>query len=226
MGVRKIKPNAVSITGVHGISGEEFESSLEHKIIMLLAFDPYVLKVESQPVTTEYGSRSKYTPDLLIHFNPDAPPHPRRARPLLAEVKPTANYIRDFEKLRPKIKAAFHYARRKDYRFDVIREREIDPIYLGNVIFLRGFRLLEFPPDQLALVTQTIIDLKMTTPDEVLGSLTDSEELRGRYLPMIWQLVSTFVVLADLTIPLNQNAEIYYRKEDEDLCRLISSPVL
>lgn len=193
---------------------------------MLLAFDPYVLTVESQPLTIKYGDRSSYTPDLLVHFIPDAPPHPRRARPLLVEVKPTDNYIRDFKKIRPKIKAALHYAHLHDYRFDVLREREIDSVYLGNVIFLRGFRLLEFPPAQFALVTKMIIDLKMTSPAEVLGNLSRKEELQGQYLPIIWHLVSTFEVLTDLTVPLNQNSEIYYGIGDEDLCRLISSPVL
>jgi hypothetical protein len=91
MPVRKIPKNHLTVTGGFASrkNGEmgSFESLLEKEYMLLLDLDDGVESFEEQPVNIPVpGVRKGYTPDLLVHFQPD-PITGHIRKPFLAEVK-------------------------------------------------------------------------------------------------------------------------------------------
>ncbi|MFA6179773.1 MAG: TnsA endonuclease N-terminal domain-containing protein [Candidatus Methylopumilus sp.] len=229
MGVRKIKANYRSVTGTHGPSGQDFESSLEQLMMVLLEFDPYVERFDAQPLQIEYkedGKLRSYVPDLLIHFKKNSPYHPRRSRPLLCEIKYRSDYVQNFAEIRPKVRQGLRYAKLNQYRFDVITDIKIKNTYLQNVLFLRRYHN-KVPQAHLhqPLISK-LKALKKTTPNILIRALSGDLTLQAEYLFELWIMVCKFEVLTDLNVPLNQDSVIFHNNGGRDLCQLISSPVL
>ncbi len=89
---RRIPTNVRSLTGI--VNGQEFESSLERDLLLLVHWDYGVDWYQSQPVKIDYldalGERRSYTPDLLVSYRSDGAhgiEHGVARRPLLCEVK-------------------------------------------------------------------------------------------------------------------------------------------
>lgn len=72
MPVRKIGINTRSVTGRHGFSGQQYESTLERDLLDLLEFDYNVDRYETQPLIITYvggdGRIHRYTPDVLVLY--------------------------------------------------------------------------------------------------------------------------------------------------------------
>lgn len=213
MGVRKIGINNRSITGRHGFSGEQYESSLERDLLDLLEFDYNVDRYETQPVVIEYvGSDGKihtYTPDLFVKYRRDIVPA-REMPHLLAEVKYRDEYKGKFRELKERFRAARLYARERGWRFRVLTEREIRTPYLPNARFLRPYRDVAFEPECELLVLQQARTLGETSPAALIESLADSDWMRATYLREVWRLIATKRIGADLTVRLDMRSRIWY----------------
>ena len=155
MGVRKIQPNFRSITGFHGASEQEFESSLEEDLMILLQFDAEVDYFESQPLVISYldiaGRTHTYTPDVLVYYKPST-----EKPPLLCEVKYRTDYREKLAELRPKFKAAFRFAKLNHMRFRVMTDREIRTTYLSNAKLLLRYRDIKVDPDHIGLLLDAL----------------------------------------------------------------------
>lgn len=113
---RKIKKSKTTVTGRMSSSktmqAHDFESTLERDFILLQEFDYNVRSYVERPCTIEYIYNDvihRYTPDLLIFYNPDSLPG-KNFSPLLCEVKHSSLLERNAELNQVKFKAAEEYA--------------------------------------------------------------------------------------------------------------------
>ncbi|EMF9973308.1 Tn7 transposase TnsA N-terminal domain-containing protein, partial [Acinetobacter baumannii] len=101
-------------SGNYAFRGEKtiwFESTLERDFILKQEFNNNVIDVIGQPVVipyiTELGNQSNYTPDFLVQFSSsncdDFEDFPV---PMLIEIKPKKKLAEDWDKLKPKFRAA------------------------------------------------------------------------------------------------------------------------
>lgn len=213
MAVRKVGMYSRGITGRHGRSGQEYESSLERDFFDLLAFDYNVDRFEAQPLTITYvgsdGRIHNYTPDVLVYYRRDILPA-RDMSHLLVEVKYREDYRGRFRELKQRFRAARLYARERGWRFAVLTEREIRTPYLENARFLRPYRDIEFDPNVEWTILERVRILEETSPAMVVESLADSEWMRATYLRELWRLIAKKRVGTDLTLRLNMQSRIWY----------------
>lgn len=207
MPVRKIPPNYRSLTGRLALyssrASAEHESLLERDFLLLCSLDPRIAAVEVQPVRLYYrdaaGRRWPYTPDAHVRFATD--PSGRRPPDLWVEVK-FRQEIRDtISALRPKIRAAYHYAREHGGRFRVIHEGHIRTPRLENLKFLRPS--LRGPRDRHAAnrLLGALRRAGRTTPEQLLTDVGGGEgRERARLLPTLWRLIAGREIGADLDL--------------------------
>jgi hypothetical protein len=207
MGVRKIKPSFRSITGFHGASGQEFESSLEKDLLILLQFDTEVDYYESQPLVISYtdssGVAHTYTPDLLVHYKPGT-----AKSPLLCEVKYRAEYREKLAELRPKFKAAFRFVKTNGLRFRVMTDREIRTPYLTNAKFLLRYRNIDTDPDHVHMLLDALGRHAEISPELLLSSITEDKKAQASILPALWHLIANSIIYANLNEQLTMATRI------------------
>lgn len=214
MPVRKIPKNYRNVTGIaaHGKADgpAAFESTLERDFIALLEFDPHVASFEVQPVKLKWqddkGVARSYTPDVLVTFYGREELFPL----ILYEVKYRSELKRAWPDLRPKFKAAIHYAKANGWRFKLVTEVEIRSPYLQNARFLLPFLRQALPSteDQQCLLVQ-LASLEQTTPAELLTILSNDQWEQARLLPALWYLVATQQVGIDLEQALTMSSPIW-----------------
>lgn len=213
MAVRKANMYSRGITGRHGYSGQEYESTLERDFLYLLEFDLNVDRYETQPLTITYigndGRVHRYTPDVLVTYRRDIVPA-REMPHLLAEVKLRKEYRGRFKELKQRFRAARLYARERGWRFVILTEREIRTPYLENAHFLRPYRDVAYEPNVEWVILQQVRILEETTPAAVIESLADSDLMRATYLRELWRLIAVMRVGTDLTQKLNMQSRIWY----------------
>ena len=101
------------------------------------------------------------------------------------------------------------FARDRGWRFKLVTERHIRTALLDNARFLRRYRAL---PEQDLYVQQLLYTLRAlgkTTPQALLAAAYWAEESRMAALPMLWKLIATGRLGADLQVPLTMSASIW-----------------
>ncbi|MBE5529315.1 transposase [Laribacter hongkongensis] len=214
MPVRKIPKNYRNVTGIvahRKANGPAmFESTLERDFITLLEFNPVVETFEVQPLTLEWtdsdGKIRRYTPDALATFNL---PHGQHGKTLY-EVKYRDELRRDWQELRPKLRAAVHFARVEGWRFKIVTEVEIRSQYLDNAKFLLPF-VRQGPAEEahMDLLDEQLRLIHHATPAELLSTVFQDQWNQARLLPSLWYLVGTGQVGADLTKKLTMTSPIW-----------------
>ncbi len=203
MPVRKIPKNYRNLTGVikntkaNRMSG--FESTLERDFYFLLDFHDH--DFEEQPVLIEFdheGSRRKYTPDVLVTFK-SSPMGVVDRKPELYEIKYREDLRKEWPACKPRFKAARRYARKRDWKFKIITEKEIRGPQLETAQFLRGFK--KKPADQKSIkkLLSAIAILGDTNPDSLLSYITTDAWERAELVKIIWHLVATKRIKCDLS---------------------------
>lgn len=216
MPVRTIPKNSRSLTGkvidFRGRRAVSFESALERDFYVLLDFDPAVAHFEEQPITIAYqepiGVHRTYTPDVLVHYRPEMR-RQRHSQPVLYEVKYRDDLRAHWREYRAKFKAARRYARTQGWRFRLITEREIRTPYLKNATFLRQFRKRALDSGDRRRILDLFAKAGVTSPETLLASLSADRWERARLLPVLWALIASGEVGADLTVPLTMNSKIW-----------------
>lgn len=203
--VRKVGRTYRSVSGKKAGSKtnglQAFESTLERDLITLLDFDDDVLCYQVQPVTIYYES-SRYTPDVAVYFHEGLD-----RKPVLYEVKYTAELLEKQEELQPKFDAAKEYAANNGYEFKVITEIEIRTDRLYNSKFLCRYTK---PAPNLLLAGELIVLLReshQATVKELLDQTAESR--RPKLLHTIWQLLAQKRIDADLTKELTLLSPIW-----------------
>ena len=203
MPVRKIPKNYLFVTGAYASkknkSMDGFESLLEKDYYMLLDFDSTVESFDVQPVKIKVpGGAKKYVPDVLVKFHPD-PVTGEIRRNELAEVKTTADLTRNAEKYAPKFASAQQYAKDHGWDFRIVTEKEIRGPRLSNLKFLRAYRNVQVTNDQKSTVLDFVRTADgSTSSTKILESLAPTDDDKLRWLPVLWSMVLTGDLVADL----------------------------
>lgn len=217
MPVRRIPKNYVSVTGRFASckNGRAlgFESLLERDYMLLLEFDDEVVSFEEQPVqiAVPKGDRragTQYVPDVLVHYKPS--PDGTAKPSVLAEVKKTSDLKVNAAKYAAKFAAATSFAEGRGWVFRTVSELEIRTPRLENLKFLREFRLAERDPKLAGLILSGLSAVGIMLPISVMIDElfpTESERLNG--LPVLWQMIASNEIGADLDQPLNNESMIW-----------------
>ena len=216
MGVRKIPKNHRSVTGLVASSKNggmsAFESTLERDLMIRLEFDLTIERFEEQPLIIKYygadGLLRTYVPDILVRYRKDLE-RVRDLSPLLCEVKYRADLFANWKELKPKFKAARAYVKEVGWRFAIFTEYEIRTAYLNNAKFLLGYRNINVNYHQVRLLIDTLKELRVATPDELLLACFKDKWNRAELMPTLWYLLSTGQVGTDLHLPLTMNSEMW-----------------
>jgi hypothetical protein len=228
MPVRRIPPSVRSLTGrVAGTkcTGEAaFESTLERDLLLVLEFAPVVVAYEVQPVSIAYadetGRARTYTADVVIQRRQaDGTVLPS----LLCEVKYRAN-AKPAEPearraLRRTLRAGRRYARERGWCFRLLTERDIRTPYLHNARFLLPFRTHSARAERLDRLQETLraaAQGRGSLAAEALLALVVREgpcaaqTEYGWYVPALWHLLATGVLVADYAVPLTMQTPIVH----------------
>jgi TnsA endonuclease N terminal/TnsA endonuclease C terminal len=215
---RKIPKNHLFVTGAYASSKSDvmigFESLLEKEYMLLLDFDPTVEKYVEQPVTLPVPGKSRrYTPDLLVTFRENSTGHRPPAQ--LIEIKTTADLARKAEDLAPKFAVAEQYAADRGWIFLKKTELDIRTQRLANLKFLRRYRTLSPPPEEVAIVIERLAALGGSSQLQTLLDLLGSTlEKQAQWTPVLWNLIVSGQVFFDMnTESLPSNIEIWLPEE-------------
>ncbi|WP_349811296.1 TnsA endonuclease N-terminal domain-containing protein [Xanthomonas dyei] len=184
-----------------------FESSLERDWLLALDFDPRVQAIQVQPFSLHYehrGATRRYTPDVRADYRLES-----GMATVVYEVKPSEELRLNWSAYRPRFKAAVRYCRDHGWRFKLVTERHIRTALLDNARFLRRYRAL---PEQDLYTQQLLYTLRAlgkTTPQALLAAAYWAEESRMAALPMLWKLIATHRLGANLHVPLTMSAPIW-----------------
>lgn len=225
MPVRKVPKSYQNVTGLVATDKSDqptaYESRLEFYCQKLIGFNLNVLKYEEQPIKIYFkdteGHLRHYTLDMLVTYRSDIVPA-KYWKPLLVEVKYRDILFKEWQELKPKFKAARHHAKERDMEFTVITEREIQTPYLDNAIFLIDYRWLPVNEVYTNLVLETLNELRDTTPQALLLTITEDRSKIGEMIPFLWQLVANHVIGVNLEEPLTMASRIWskqWRMEDK-----------
>lgn len=220
---RVIRPSRVSVQGITGSrkgggATKEAEASLEHDLCTQLEMDRRVSRYALQPFTLCWkdgaGRERQYTPDALVDYYPAAFDQDPFLKPVLIEVKPLEILRRDWAKLRPKFRLAFHWCHVRGYRFRILTERHLRTPRLVNSKFLIRYRDILTPPPPDAgqyqrMVREAIDTLDVTTPNGLLDHLGGDETFRLQMIPYIWHSVVNGLILTDLDQKLTMASKIW-----------------
>lgn len=209
MPVRKIRKNYLFTTGIvstkKSIGDAEWEGTLEPDLYKILAFDPRVLNLEVQPLRVPWldsiGKGRLYTPDCHVNFV-------LNLRSVTFEVKSRSWLREHWKEVRTAYRAAVHVAALKGERFKLITDVEIRIPYLQNVKILLPIVRRGADRAQQARLLAAIAALGDTTPSSVLQYLCVDAQEWGFLLHVLWYLVGTFQVYANLTVPLTMESLI------------------
>jgi len=211
-GVRRVPVNVRSLTGE--VNGQEFESSLERDLLLLVHWDHEVDWYQSQPIKIDYqdqrGVQRKYTPDLLISYRNGDGHRPSR-KPVLCEVKYREDFFGQWRKLKPKLKAARRYAAEQDWEFMVFTELEIRTTYLENVKFLWSYRFAYFHEHHYEQLQLSMSELHKCSVQELLEVTYGSKALRNEALWTLWCMVARGWLLCDMNKKLTMKSTIWVK---------------
>lgn len=212
---RKIRPTRRSVSGVYAFRGETpiaFESTLERDFLIRSEFSLSVLDVIPQPIqiqfTAKNGQTYVYTPDFLVYYRlGDCCPE-NYPKPLLVEVKPSAEWREHWRDWLPKWKAARRFARQQGWEFRILDESRIRDQVLENIRFLERYKRMQFPAEESRWVIDNLRDMGCATMDYLLA-----RHFMGIYraegIAHIWHLLATRKLECDITRPFNEFTELW-----------------
>lgn len=216
--VRKIGTSHSSLRAFHPSfkTGQiiQLESALERDFCCLLEFEWDILGFVEQPVRIEYelaGSKRHYTPDFLAHY--------KGGLSVLIEVKYQIDLQDNWVQLEPKFLAAKKYAVDEGWEFRVYTEKDIQTPRLKNAKFLLRFRnpLTPVRLDYCRLILEAVIQLKMSTLEEIIQIASQNTVQRTELLPVLWHLLSHAIIGADLFRPLTMQSQVWPINESYSL---------
>jgi len=210
MPVRKVPKNYIHITGIVSSSkanGEaRFEGGLEFDDLRLLTFDRNVAQFEVQPKRVPWRDQSGreriYTPDSRVRLIDDT------EKRIIREIKPRATLKKEWPELKARFRAAIRSAQEEGSRFKLVTDREIRTQYLESVRFLLPAARRGADPEMRRTVLEALRGATESTPRQLMCNLTTDPWKQAEILPVLWYLIGTFQVAADLDKPLTMDMKI------------------
>lgn len=214
MAVRKIPKNYLFVTGGYSSRKNEemdaFESLLEKDYLLTLDFDDAVAKFEVQPVRIPVpGVPKGYVPDVFVEYRPD-PQTGEIRKPSLVEVKSAEDLVRNAEKYAPKFAAARQYAEERGWKFRTVDQNEIRSPRLANLKFLREYRNFSPSSEDIQTVQQHMANADGEgSSQRLIDALAPTDDGKLYWLPVIWSMVLTGHLLADLDKPFTNDVPLW-----------------
>jgi hypothetical protein len=213
MPVRKIKPSYMVVTGTvmsqKNAYSSDFEGSNEWQYLIILEFDwnNEIESFEVQPLKilygeTKRGQQREYTPDILIYYRDGRPPH-------LIEVKSRKYILKNWKELKPKFRAAIHYAKLHGMRFKIISDKEIFTPFLDNARFLRSYKTLQPQKEDSDLLIHEINKTGQTTPNALLKNVTNDIWRQAALIPTLWYLIANRRIGVDINCKIHMESPIW-----------------
>lgn len=221
MAARKIGRSAYSVTGYVATEKaakiQRAESSLEQDFLTLLEYDWRVLRYATQPFKIQWkgeeGRLRRFTPDVAVAYNDMATRSDPSLRTTIFEVKPRAQLMDRWSEEKPRLRAAFAWAKDYGCRFKVMTECEIRTPYLENARFLLRYKKMygdrELFDARIPHICALLVRLGPTTPRALLEAVRGDAIHRAEYIPYLWHLVTLQIVGIDLTQPLSMKSPIW-----------------
>lgn len=215
--VRRIRPTRRSVSGVVSFKGKPipFESSLERDFLLRTTFFLDVDDVIPQPVSIPFVARNgrsyTYTPDYLVYLRGCwLSPRLSYHKPMLVEVKPEAEWRRNWRKWLPKWKAAYAYAKEQGWSFHVHDESRIRDLAGSNILFLERYKRMTFPEDDTEDILHSLELMGCAPIDHLLAKhYPGSEWNRAQGLAHVWHLIATRRIDCDVHRPLSEKTEVW-----------------
>lgn len=223
-GARRIGVSQIANTGKIAFKwgAQASESELEAGFLKILAFDPEVADVKTQPVTLYWKDRSgvsrRYTPDAFVQYRRQVE-DPSLGKGYIVEVKPAAVYEKYKEDLEVAYDVARTWASRGGYEFHVVTEQSITPGRVWNSQFLMRYASPELmlnteeARQRSRRVRSCMDSLEVATPDSLLVAVSSDNREWPYLLPQIWHLVATREFLVDLDQQLGMGSLITVRRQ-------------
>ncbi len=179
---------------------------------MRAEFSLSVLDVIAQPVQIPFvagnGRTFTYTPDFLVYYRLGGRSPDHYPKPLLVEVKPSAEWRLHWREWLPKWKAAWRYASTQGWKFHIYDESRIRDQALENVRFLERYKRMHFAGEESRWVVENLRQMGTATLDYLL-----SRHFMGAYraegIAHIWHLLATRQLECNINHPLNEFTELW-----------------
>lgn len=220
MPVRKINSNYFSLTGKFSScrldTTIDFESNLEQDFLYHLELDKLVSQIEEQPIKIKYKSKSgrmtNYVPDFKVVFDEKSSSTPKSHKGIvLYEVKYRQDLEKNWAKLKEKFKAAIHYCSQRGWKFRIITDEELKTEYLVNCKFLDQMKrnYYEFEDETAKSFKDTLKVMKVATVNQLLNATFKSAAKQAESVGLIWKLIESNEIGADLSKSLNKHSLIW-----------------
>lgn len=215
---RRIRPTRRSVSGIYAFRGETpipFESTLERDFLMRMEFSRNVLGVVAQPLQIPFELKNKsftYTPDFLVSYRQGEDALLDYSKPILVEVKPAAEWRQHWRSWLPKWKAAWRIAREQGWEFHIYDESRIRDSSLVNIRFLEPYKRMQFSHEESQWVVQNLAQMGSAPLHFILA-----RHFMGHYkaqgIAHIWHLLATRQLDCDISLPLNDQTELWVYHE-------------
>lgn len=188
------------------------ESGVERDFFRIMEWDYTVDTFVAQPFKVPYrrpnGRNSHYTPDCFVMSDSFFRGKARIYEPTAFEIKTKQELEEDWDDLKPKFRAARSFLRESGFRFRLLTEDRIHPVFLTNISFLlnyRGTMYMRRKPNERTIVERFLQVVKQSnsdfTPNYLLSKACDLAP-REQLIPWIWNLYADYVFQCDLLTPL------------------------
>lgn len=188
------------------------ESAVERDFFRIMEWDYTVDTFAVQPFKVQYerpnGRASHYTPDCFAISDKFFVGSASKYEPTAFEIKTRDDLRADWAELKPKLRAGRSFLVESGFRFRILTEDRIHPIFLTNINFLlkfRGPRFLLRSRAEALIIDRLMRYVKRKnddfTPRELLDQFTGPEP-REQVIPWMWNLYADYVLQCDLLTPL------------------------
>ena len=191
----------------------EHESALERDFYRLMEWDYGVDTFVAQPFKVPYklksGRNSHYTPDCFVISSDDVRGESGFYAPTAYEIKERSELDEKWPEIKHKLKAARSFLSESGFRFRLLTEDRIHPVFLKNIEFLLEFRGPRFL--FRSLLTNEIVERLFTVAESAKGDFTPRYLLertsdlaaQEEIIPWLWNLYTDYVFQCDLLVPLS-----------------------
>lgn len=217
MPVRRAKYNRQSVGGSFASMrlgrSVRFDSLLERDFFLVLDLHPSVVWFEEQPMKIPWidssGLHRVYVPDVLVRFRKGQFLGRRVGRPLLIELKHRNVLRKNWELLRPKLRAGIRAAAQHGWRFKILTNEQTRGLVLQNAEFIRKHLHTECDCETTGALKIQIVQSRNCTAEQLAAALDRNGCVERSNLDAVWALVAQGIFATDLEVPILPSSPIF-----------------
>lgn len=186
-----------------------YHSTLERDFLEILRFDKAVLEFRVQYPKIEFRDASRkshvYTPDVWVKYTNQN----GAVETYIYEIKARGLLAQTWLEFKPKLRAALAYTAARGWRFKILDEKRIRTPYLANARFLTRYQSIDIDQECANALLEVISDLRESDASSILASTVLPNWDRPRLLAVLWHLVATRRIGADLRQQLTMKSRLW-----------------